>query len=162
MKKTEHILILVTASIFLHMPVSIQQAWSAGNTLEILNSPKNPSYHKLEPINEKNCSFKSKKKCQLEISFLKTAYTLGEEGDIAGQRIVFEHLAFMKSKHGTFGLGRSYSAEYLESLNSFGPDPHLPLSYEWFRKAASLGHKGAIEKLKELKRKQDKAIAESQ
>lgn len=147
MRKTGPIIALLTAVL---LPINLQQAWSTEITLDMLNTPKNPSYHILEPINEKNCSFKTKKKCLLELSQLKRAYRLKQEGDIRGFCLVLEYLAVMKSKHGAYGLGNFYSAEYIATLKSFGPAPNLPLSYKWLRKAASLGHKGAIKKLKEL------------
>ncbi len=86
----------------------------------------------------------------VEAAMLKRANSLLQNGDVAGARLVFEHVAVMGSKHAAYALARTYERSYLEKLNIIGVVDDINLARKWYKKAADLGHSDAAARLQQI------------
>jgi TPR repeat protein len=68
--------------------------------------------------------------------------------DVAGARLIFEHLAAHGSATGAFKLAQTHDPQLLSRLPGgamMRPDPEV--AARWYAKAAAMGHAGAREKI---------------
>lgn len=86
----------------------------------------------------------------LEASMLRRANNLLRDGDVAGARLLFEHLATQGSKHAAFALGRTYDKVFLDQIFVLGLEPDHESAAKWYREAVKLGHNDAATRLSQL------------
>lgn len=73
-----------------------------------------------------------------EQSMLLRARELMDRGEIAGARLIFEHLAQKRSALGAFALAQTYDEKFLTSISAKGMQPDQSLAAQWYRRAAEL------------------------
>lgn len=103
-----------------------------------------------KPVQKVKPPVKSNINPAVEAAMLKRANSLLRNGDVAGARLVFEHVAVMGSKHAAYALARTYERSYLAQLNIIGVIDDIDLAKKWYRKAADLGHAEAAARLRQL------------
>lgn len=86
----------------------------------------------------------------LEAALLSRGGRLLAAGDIGGARLAYEHLAVRGSVQAAYSLAQTYDSEFLATIDVVGLQPNTKRAVEWYRKAASMGSKGAIERLQAL------------
>ncbi|MEM7620902.1 MAG: hypothetical protein AAF228_10665 [Pseudomonadota bacterium] len=86
----------------------------------------------------------------LETSMLRRANLLLKDGDVAGARLLFEHLATQRSKHAAFALARTYDKAFLDKMYVRGLEPDHATAIRWYREAVKLGHNDAATRLSQL------------
>lgn len=69
---------------------------------------------------------------------LRRGHEMLEQGQIAGARLVFEHLADQDSPLGAFALAQSYDSRFLGSKGIKGAEPNDDLAAKWYQRAAEL------------------------
>lgn len=82
-----------------------------------------------------------------EAAMMERANGLLQSGDVAAARLVYERLARRGSQQGALALARSYDPEGLRSLAAVGLKPDLAKAREWYKKAAEMGSREAVNRL---------------
>ncbi len=75
---------------------------------------------------------------------------LVSEGDIAGARLLFMHLAEQGEADAAYELARTFDAEYLTEIGAQGVGPDKTRAVGWYEWASELGNAKAAERLKIL------------
>ena len=72
------------------------------------------------------------------------------EGDIAGARLLFMHLAAQGESEAAYELGRTFDGEVLSELGVKGVGPDRTRAVGWYEHASESGNAKATERLKIL------------
>lgn len=86
----------------------------------------------------------------VEAALLKRADVLLKSNDVAGARLVFEHLANHGSARGAFLMGQSFDPSFFKTIRTSGLKPDAAKAREWYQRAASLGEMEAVSRLSTL------------
>jgi hypothetical protein len=65
-----------------------------------------------------------------------------ERGDVAGARLIFEHLATQNSALGAFALAQTYDSRYISQNSLVGATPDEERAARWYQRAVELGGGG--------------------
>jgi hypothetical protein len=65
-----------------------------------------------------------------------------ERGDVAGARLIFEHLAAQNSALGAFALAQTYDPRYINQNSLSGATPDEEVAARWYQRAVELGSGG--------------------
>lgn len=71
--------------------------------------------------------------------FMARGKALMTQGDVAGARLIFEHVAQRGGVDAMVALGQSYDPSYLARLDVQGIEPEIDKAIEWYRRAAQSG-----------------------
>jgi hypothetical protein len=84
------------------------------------------------------------------VVLLKRAKSLLEEGDIAGARLILQHLAERGEGEAAYELARTYDHDALKALGARGVSADRAIAHRWYEQASQYGNAKAAERLKVL------------
>ena len=87
----------------------------------------------------------------LEDKWLQSGARLLKVGDVTGARLAFSHLAEQGSGRGAMAMAMTYDPKEAAALRKNGVKPDVKRARFWYKRALSLGHDKALERLKALK-----------
>jgi hypothetical protein len=70
--------------------------------------------------------------------------------DISAARAFYEYAANAGSARAAVALAATYDPAFLSQLGALGPRPNPAMAADWYRKAAALGDRGAVARLRTL------------
>jgi TPR repeat protein len=86
----------------------------------------------------------------IDSSLMTRAMRLIDEGDIAGARLLFHHLAEQGEADAAYELGRTFDPEVLAGLGVEGLGADRATALNWYERASETGNKQAKERLRIL------------
>jgi TPR repeat protein len=81
---------------------------------------------------------------------LKRAKSLLVEGDIAGARLILQHLAEHGQGDAAYELARTYDKSVLSALGARGVNADQTMAHRWYEQASQQGSAKAAQRLKIL------------
>jgi TPR repeat protein len=81
---------------------------------------------------------------------LKRARSLLDEGDIAGARLILQHLAERGEADAAYELARTYDRDALKALGARGVGADRAIAHRWYAQASLYGNAKAAERLEIL------------
>jgi hypothetical protein len=88
---------------------------------------------------------------EMEASMIDRASDMLANGDVAGARLLLEHVARKGSGKAAMALGRTFDPRFFRSIDTVGLRPDAAKAKEWYGKAAELGEEDARKMLGALR-----------